>query len=311
MHDFHTHFIPSDVLSWLKDNQRIVNAKWTKREEANNEFLVVNEKWGFELKQTFIDFTKYKYEQERAGVTHSIISPIPQLFLYDADPELSSEISRVYNSALAQLTELFPDAISALGTVPIHVPEKASQILQEAIYSGLKGVIIGPGLPGYMLSDDYFKPFFEEANRLKAIVFIHPLLSEDPRLKRRMMPNLIGIPWETTVCATDLILSGFADLYPNIKVLFAHGGGFLPYQLGRLDKGFEQWEAVSAKLHAPPSEYAKRFWYDTVLWNDDSVDFLIKTVGEEQVVPGSDFPFDLSAWPPKISNAKGVQTLLK
>lgn len=125
------------------------------------------------------------------------------------------------------------------------------------------------------------------------------------------MPNLIGVPWETTVCATDLILSGFADLYPNIKVLFAHGGGFLPYQLGRLDKGFEQWEAVSIKLHAPPSEYAKRFWYDTVLWNDDSVDFLIKTIGEEQVVPGSDFPFDLSAWPPKISNAKGVHTLLK
>ena len=115
---------------------------------------------------------------------------------------------------------------------------------------------------------------------------------------------------ETTVCATDLLLSGFTDTYPNVKVLFAHGGGFLPYQLGRLDKGFEQWDDVSAKLQARPSEYAKHFWYDSVLWNKESVDFLIKTVGEKQVVPGSDFPFDLSAWPP-IASTKGSYIWLK
>ena len=96
---------------------------------------------------------------------------------------------------------------------------------------GLKGAIIGPGLGRHMLSDSLFQPFFEEANRLKAILFIHPLLSEDPRLKRRMMPNLIGVPWETTVCATDLLLSGMVDKYPNIKILFAHGGDSFPIKL--------------------------------------------------------------------------------
>ena len=105
--------------------------------------------------------------------------------------------------------------LSALGTVPLTNPEKAAQVLREAMNLGLKGVIIGPGLPEHMLSDEFFTPFFEEANRQKAIVFIHPLLSEDPRLKRRMMPNLIGVPWETTVCATDLLLSGLVDKYPK------------------------------------------------------------------------------------------------
>lgn len=311
MHDFHTHYIPKDVMLWLKDNQKAVNAKWIEKDVSKNTFLEVDGKWGFELKDFFIDFSKYKNELNKASITHAVTSPIPQLFMYDFNPVITAEISSVYNEALANLTKTYPDTISALGTVPLNSPEQAAALLQEAMNIGLKGAIIGPGLSGHMLSDDYFKPFFEEANRLKAIIFIHPLLSEDPRLKRRMMPNLIGVPWETTVSATDLLLSGFTDTYPNVKVLFAHGGGFLPYQLGRLDKGFEQWDAVSANLKALPSEYAKQFWYDTVLWNKKSIDFLINTVGEQRVVPGSDFPFDLSVWPPMARSNEASYELLK
>lgn len=310
MYDFHTHFIPAEVLAWLKENKHIVNAKWTKQDHNKDEFLIVNEKWGFELKRTFIDSSLYLVEQEKANVTHSLISPIPQLFMYDFPEEITIDISNVYNQSLAAWSKSTPKRISALGTIPLTNPTKAAKMLHEAISTGLKGVIIGPGLPNKMLSDDFFKPLFEEANRLKAIIFIHPLLSEDPRLKRRMMPNLIGVPWETTVCATDILLSGLIDKYPNVKILFAHGGGFLPYQIGRLDKGYEQWVQVSSHLEAPPSAYLKRFWYDTVLWNTESVDFLIKTVGEDRVVPGSDFPFDLCFWPPEIKSEKGTHSLL-
>lgn len=240
MHDFHTHFIPNDVLNWLKDNKKSVNAEWIKKEENKEEFLFINQKWGFELKKAFIDFELYMDEQERANVIHSMISPIPQLFLYDFPLDVTTEMSRVYNQALAQLIEAAPDKLSAVGTVPLAHPEKAADILQEAMNKGLKGAIIGPGMDQHMLSDSFFQPFFEEANRLKAVIFIHPLLCEDPRLKMRMMPNLIGVPWETTVCATSVLLSGMIDQYPDVKILFAHGGGFLPYQIGRLDKGFAQ-----------------------------------------------------------------------
>ncbi|WP_160718954.1 amidohydrolase family protein [Bacillus sp. USDA818B3_A] len=310
MYDFHTHFIPADVITWLRDNQRTVNAKWIKKEEGKDEFLVVNEKWGFELKRAFIDEHKYLADQKNAGVTHSVISPIPQLFMYDFPEEITLDISTVYNQSLAKWTKQDSESISALGTVPLTNPNKAVQVLEEAMKLGLKGVIIGPGLEDQMLSDEFFTPFFEAANQLNAIVFIHPLLCEDPRLKRRMMPNLIGVPWETTVCATDLLLSGIVDQFPNVKILFAHGGGFLPYQIGRLDKGYEQWALVSSKLKAKPSEYLKRFWYDTVLWNQDSLDFLIKSVGEERVVPGSDYPFDLCVWPPTGKQEKAVRSLL-
>ena len=310
MHDFHTHFIPTDVIHWLKENKKAINVEWVNKDENKEDFLIINQKCGFELKNTLIDFDAYLDNQSRMGVKHSMISPIPQLFLYDFPLEICTEISRIYNQSLSHFVKESHGKRSALGTVPLTNPIKAAQVLNEAMNSGLKGAIIGPGIGGQMLSDSYFKPFFEEANRLKAILFIHPLLSEDPRIKRRMMPNLIGIPWETTVCATDLLLSGIVDKYPNIKFLFAHGGGFLPYQIGRLDKGYEQWELVSSNLQAPPSEYIKRFWYDTVLWSQDSVDFLVKIVGEDRVVAGSDYPFDLSVWPPKEISEKGAHSLL-
>jgi aminocarboxymuconate-semialdehyde decarboxylase len=310
MHDFHTHFIPAEVISWIEENKSTVHAEWIKKDSNKEEFLFINQKWGFELKKSFIDFQLYMQDQEQIGVTHSMISPIPQLFLYDFPADISTEMSRVYNQALSHLVQENPEKLSAVGTVPLTHPDKAAQILAEAMNNGLKGAIIGPGVDGHMLSDDFFQPFFEEANRLGAILFIHPLLCEDPRLKRRMMPNLIGVPWETTVCATDLLLSGIVDKYPNVRILFAHGGGFLPYQIGRLDKGYEQWKLVSSNLQAPPSEYLSRFWYDTVLWNPDSMDFLVKTVGEDRVVAGSDYPFDLCVWPPKEISEKGAHSLL-
>ena len=227
LYDFHTHFIPSDVMTWLKDHKNTIHAEWVPKENKED-FLVINGKWGFELKKEFINFDLYRKNQESTGINHSILSPIPQLFLYEFPEEITTEMSRVYNRSLAQLSNNQPDKFSALGTVPLAHPEKAAEILNEAMQQGLKGAIIGPGIGQHMLSDSFFQPFFEEANRLKAILFIHPLLCEEPRLKRRMMPNLIGVPWETTVCATDLLLSGLIDQYPNVKILFAHGGGFLP-----------------------------------------------------------------------------------
>jgi len=310
VHDFHTHFIPKEVMNWLEENKQTVNAEWVKKDTDKEDFLVINQKWGFELKKDFIDYELYMKNQENAQVTHSMLSPIPQLFLYDFPLDITTEMSRVYNQSLAGLVKNSPDKLSAVGTVPLTHPDKAAQVLNEAVNQGLKGAIIGPGIDQHMLSDEFFRPLFEEANRLKAILFIHPLLCEDPRLKRRMMPNLIGVPWETTVCATDLLLSGLIDQYPNVKVLFAHGGGFLPYQIGRLDKGYQQWPLVSSKLQAPPSEYLRRFWYDTVLWNENSVDFLVKSVGEDRVVAGSDYPFDLCVWPPKEISNKGAVSLL-
>ena len=96
--------------------------EWINKGENKEDFLVINQKWGFELKKSFIDFELYLQEQENAGITHSMISPIPQLFLYDFPLEISTEISRVYNQSLAQLVKETPEKLSAVGTVPLTNP---------------------------------------------------------------------------------------------------------------------------------------------------------------------------------------------
>ena len=104
MHDFHTHFIPTDVIHWLKENEKAINAEWVNKDENKEDFLIINQKWGFELKKSFIDFEDYMENQSKVGVTHSMISPIPQLFLYDFPLEICTEMSRVYNQSLCSIS---------------------------------------------------------------------------------------------------------------------------------------------------------------------------------------------------------------
>ncbi|ADU51888.1 amidohydrolase 2 [Thermaerobacter marianensis DSM 12885] len=310
LHDLHAHFIPPVVLTWLREHAAEVDARWERAGPAGAEFLTVGGRWTFELKPAFTDPGRFLEDQQSAGVSHILVSPVPQLFLYEAPAALTAELATLYNNALAAWARQNPARLSALATVPLNDPEAAAAELRRAVGLGLRGAIVGPGCGERLLTDDAFRPFWEEADRLEAIVFLHPLLSRDPRLRRPRMPNLIGVPWETTVAAADILLGGLLDRYPRVRVLLAHGGGFLPYQIGRLDSGYERWPAVAAALAAPPQEYLRRFWFDSVLWNPKALRFLVALVGEDRVVPGSDYPFDLSAWPPVAVGERGAEALL-
>ncbi|WP_044737205.1 amidohydrolase family protein [Geobacillus kaustophilus] len=304
--DVHTHFIPPEVIQWLKEEQTHIPVHWDDEEKM----LTINRQWGFRLKEEFIDLHAYLEAQRRAGVSHSLLSPIPQLFLYDVEAAVTNELARLYNDALQRLASIHPDRLSALATMPLNAPEQAALELRRAMKNGLKGAIIGPSVGQKLLTNESFIPFWEEADTLGAILFIHPLLCDDPRLKGRRMANLIGVPWETTVCAADLLLGGWLDRYPHVRILLAHGGGFLPYQIGRLQKGYDVWRPVASSLQAPPLDYLRRFWFDTVLWDSRALELLIDLVGQERVLPGSDFPFDLSQWPPVQPSLESIQAFL-
>jgi aminocarboxymuconate-semialdehyde decarboxylase len=310
MYDVHTHFIPPEVGRWLQENKSSVNANWFKKDPKKADFLSVNGNWEFELKEAFVNPQLYLEEQGKQGIVHSLISPIPQLFLYDFSAEITKELASVYNDSLADWVQPNESRLSGLATLPMNDPESAADELERAMNRGLKGAILATSWSGHLLSEDCFTPFWEAANRRKAVVFLHPLLCTDSRLIQRMMPNLIGVPWETTVCATDLLLSGTLERYPQAKILLAHGGGFLPYQIGRLTKGVQKWGGAFTHLEQSPHELIRRFWYDSVLWNPDGLQYLIETAGEDRVVPGTDYPFDLCEWPPAIQGSKGFQSLM-
>lgn len=310
MIDVHAHFIPPAVLDWVRQHADALDARWEQRDPAKAPFLTVGGKWTFEVKPVFYDADLFLADQQRASVRHSLVSPVPQLFLYEAEPALTKELARRYNDELAAWCAEQADRLSGLATLPLNAPEDAAVELSRACGRGLLGAIIGPGCGDRLLSDPAFNPLWEAADRLEAVLFLHPLLSQDPRLRRPQMPNLIGVLWETTVTLTDLILSGLLDRYPRIKLLIAHGGGFLPYQIGRLDQGYRVWPVVRGSLEAPPSTYLRRLWFDTVVWTPEALQLLLHVAGPERVAPGSDYPFDLSVWPPLGEGTRGAETLL-
>ena len=310
MYDLHAHFIPPPVLEWLRRRADRVGARWERRGPEGREFLVVGDRWPFELKPAFYDPHRFLRDQEEAGVLRTLVSPVPQLFLYEAEPELTAEMAALYNRSLAEWAAGADGRLQALATLPLNDPPRAAALLSQAMDLGLRGAIVGPGVGSGLLTDPELAPVWEVADRRAAILFVHPLLGAEPRLRRPMMPNLVGVPWETTVAAADLILSGHLDRYPNVRVLLAHGGGYLPYQIGRLERGYRQWAAVRQAMAMPPGAYLRRLWFDSVLWEPAMLRALVELVGEERVVPGSDYPFDLSARPPLAPGDAGARSLL-
>ncbi len=308
--DCHAHAIPEPVLEWLRARAERLDVRLEPAAPGRPPTLTVGGRWPFALKPAFGDREGLLAAQREAGLDATLLSPVPQLFLYEADPALTAEAARVYNEALLDWCARADGRLLALATVPLNAPERAADELSWAVARGMRGAIVGPGVDETPLSDPRFDAFWEAAEAREAVVFVHPLLSRDRRLARPQLPNLVGVPWETTVAAVDLIFGGVVDRYPRARVLLAHGGGYLPYQLGRLERGYDVWPAVRQQLQARPRDYLQRFWYDSVLWRPEALACLLEAVGPSRVVPGSDSPFDLSEWPPRHRDGAGAAGLL-
>jgi aminocarboxymuconate-semialdehyde decarboxylase len=145
------------------------------------------------------------------------------------------------------------------------------------------------------LDDRRFDPFFTAAAELDVPVILHPYyVGTRPNLADFYMTNLTGNPLETCIAASRLILSGFLDRHPRLKIVLVHAGGFMPFQIGRLDHGFRARPETKAAITAAPSRYLRRFWYDTITHAATPLKFLIDLVGADRVVFGTDLPFDMA-----------------
>jgi aminocarboxymuconate-semialdehyde decarboxylase len=160
---------------------------------------------------------------------------------------------------------------------------------------GLRGAQIGSNVNGHNLDDPALEPVWTAANELKAFVLVHPhgeILPGD-RLKSYYMRNFVGLPFETTIAAAALVFGGVIERYPEINFCLCHGGGFLPYQIGRFLHAFEVRAEPKARLHGAPQDSLARLYYDTIVHSSRALEFLIATAGAEHVLLGSDYPFDM------------------
>lgn len=231
------------------------------------------------------------------GIGRQILSPMPELLSFWRTAAEAEAIADHVNNCLARMVERAPERFAALGMVPLQDIDLAVRMLRSLMTRpGFVGVEIGTNIDGVALGNVRFRPFFEAAERLGAAVLVHPVrtMIRYPVAGPPAMDALASFPCETALAAISIIASGLAVDYPLLRLAFSHGGGALPLLLPRLDNGWSGSPAVQSAILERPSTQARRFFYDTLVYDQDTLRFLITMLGKTQLCVGTDLPFAIA-----------------
>jgi aminocarboxymuconate-semialdehyde decarboxylase len=229
-----------------------------------------------------------------AGIDMRVLSPPPFTYRYWSDPEEALALHRRLNEATAEVVEAHPDRFTGLAIAPLQAPELAVAELRRGVEAlGLRGLTVGTNVDGRNLSADGPSAVLRAAEELDVSVLIHPDFVPNERLGDHYLVNLVGMPTETATALANLVLSGRLEELGRLRLCVVHGGGSFPYLLGRLDKGWQVRPETRACIGHPPSEGLRNVYFDTLTHAPLAVRYRIDLVGSDNVVIGSDSPFDV------------------
>jgi aminocarboxymuconate-semialdehyde decarboxylase len=210
---------------------------------------------------------------------------------YDAEPDTALRLDAAMNERIAQAVAKHPARFRGLGSVPLQAPERAADELSRCINSlGLSGVTISTRVRDREIGDAALRPFWERAEALGAVVFIHPAGNPDPRFRKWQLWNSIGQSFEEAMAVASLFYEGVLDAYPKLKIVVSHGGGYMPFYLGRIARNYIEKPATRVNMTKPPLDYVGMLHYDTCVYDPDTLSQLVAVVGPERIVMGSDYP---------------------
>ena len=232
-------------------------------------------------------------DMEAKGIGHQVLSPMPELLSYWFGAGDAEAICDCVNTFLADLVATYPKRFSAFGMVPLQTPEKAAHSLSGLRDMGLTGIEIGTHVQSTPLGDPSLAPVFAEAERLNMTVMVHAL---HPAGVERIgdvpaMAAIAAFPLETALAATSLMTGGVLENHPNLRIVLSHGGGALPAILPRLDHAYRLGMPIRNSMSVPPSKLARRFYFDSIVYDDVALQFLETTVGHDRILAGTDYPF--------------------
>jgi aminocarboxymuconate-semialdehyde decarboxylase len=236
-------------------------------------------------------------DMDRMGVDIQAVSPAPQQTYYWAEAGLGLEVSRMINDRLAEIVAQYPDRFVGLGTVPLQNVGLAVTELERCVRQlGLRGVEINPNVAGRELTDPALNldRFFAKARELDIVIFMHPTgFTQGERLMDHYFNNLIGNPLDTTVGTSHLIFGGVMERHPGLKIVLPHAGGFLGHYWARMDHGWRARADCRTVIKKAPTTYLKKFFFDTITFDPEMLRNLIDKFGPQQVLLGTDYPFDM------------------
>ena len=244
----------------------------------------------------YIEIDKRLAAMDAQAVDMEVLSINP--FWYRSERDLAGQIVKLQNEKLAELCASKPDRFAAFASLTLQAPDLAVQELETAVKElGLKGAAIGANLNGEAFADPRFHPVWAKAEELGVPLFIHP--QGTPELAKKFvgngwLSNTIGYPLETTIALSHLIFEGMFDRFPKLKVIAAHGGGFLPSYADRSDHACLASPTScnpNIQLKKAPTEYLRQIYFDSLVFTPEAIRHLVAQVGASQVLLGSDTPY--------------------
>ncbi|PPI41679.1 MULTISPECIES: amidohydrolase family protein [unclassified Rathayibacter] len=237
-------------------------------------------------------------DMDEAGVDVQVVSPSPSHYYPWADAALADWSAREANRLVAELVAQAPTRLRGLGLVAAQHPELCVDLLDDALGRGLAGVEISSTANGVELSDPRLDPFWARASETGAVLFLHPFgCTLDERIDEHYLSNIVGQPAENAIALSHLIFGGVLDRFPDLRIVAAHAGGYLPTSIGRSDHGWRVRPEARSCEH-PPSSYLRRLWFDSLTHSPSQLRALVEVAGADRVLLGSDYPFDMGVEDP-------------
>lgn len=304
--DVHAHLTPVSVLA------RLEREGLGRRDDAAGSVTLPPTVSGFPaavplpISPLHYDLALRRAWMRERGIGRQFLSVPPYFFAYGETPRRGAELARLANDDLAAARATAPDAFGALAALPLQDVALAIAELEHAMGRGFAGAAIASNINGVELDDARLEPFWEACVRLGALLFIHPHhQAGTSRMQEYYLHNCVGNPVETGLAAARLIFGGVLERHP-LKIVLSHAGGVLPQIVGRLDHAYAV-RTESRTTPLPPSAYARRFFYDTIAHDALALRTLVERFGAEQIVVGTDAPFDMgNDAPAQILDALGL-----
>jgi aminocarboxymuconate-semialdehyde decarboxylase len=297
--DVHTHILPRDIPSW-KDSFGYGGFIRLDHYKPCCAHMVRDDGVQFrDIEENCWDPAKRIKEMDATGVGVQVLSTVPVMFNYWTKPDDGAEISKFLNDHIADIVSEFPLRFVGIGTLPMQDTDLAIRELERCKQIGLAGVQIGTNVNQLNLGEPQFFDIFAACERLSMAVFVHPWdMAGEKDMQKYWLPWLVGMPAEVSRAICSLIFSGTLERLPDLRIMFAHGGGAFPATIGRIDHGFNVRPDLFPDNPSSPRKYLGQMYFDALVHDRKSLEYLISLVGPSQIAMGSDYPFPLGELDP-------------
>ena len=300
--DFHNHYYPPEYLEAVKQGPARVKLDY---DSDNNPRLHYPGDYNI-LVPGHRDLDYREDVLRKHGVDMQVMT-FTTPGVHFEPPEVAVAMAQAINDAFGREVKRRKH-FTALATLPLNDPAESVREFERAMKElGLPGAMVFSNVNGTPLASAAFEPLWKMADELNAVIYIHPAHPHHvDAMEEYWLTALVGFLFDTTLAAAHLTFAGVPERYPNIRWVLTHMGGALPYLAERCDRGYDAFADCRQNISKPPTHYFKQFYYDTVNFNPDAIEFAVKFAGVDHILAGSDYPHQVGSIPKMLSSLQAI-----